>query len=182
MDALRGLKIIIMNKKGFTLIELLVVISIISLLSSVVLTSVEKARIKARNTQRIANANAIATGFYIATTGNTNQFPITTHNYVCLGKTPCWYDEYGMSSSAEVDTLLKKGMAGGIIPLDPLWRTPESGDAFFYVKWNSSSPAAIHWRMEYEPGNTNEHCGKGYSLGYWFVPYDGSWTCQLDLD
>ncbi len=47
------------SKAGFTLIELLVVISIISLLSSIVLTSVNSARAKARDARRLADLRQI---------------------------------------------------------------------------------------------------------------------------
>ena len=51
------------KEKGFTLIELLVVISIIGLLSSIVLTSVNSARAKARDARRIADFKQIQTAF-----------------------------------------------------------------------------------------------------------------------
>ncbi|MGB2580529.1 MAG: type II secretion system protein [Minisyncoccia bacterium] len=50
-----------MNKKGFTLIELLVVIAIIGVLSSVVLSSLNSARQKARDAQRVSNLTQIRT-------------------------------------------------------------------------------------------------------------------------
>jgi len=50
-------------KKGFTLIELLVVISIIALLSSIVLASINSARDKARISETIQNLRAIETAF-----------------------------------------------------------------------------------------------------------------------
>ncbi|MBL8029756.1 MAG: prepilin-type N-terminal cleavage/methylation domain-containing protein [Candidatus Doudnabacteria bacterium] len=53
------------KQKGFTLIELLVVISIIGLLASVVLVSLNSARQKSRNAKRLADANQIAKGLEI---------------------------------------------------------------------------------------------------------------------
>lgn len=47
------------NKKGFTLIELMVVIAIIGFMSAVILASINTARIKARDTQRIAELRNI---------------------------------------------------------------------------------------------------------------------------
>jgi prepilin-type N-terminal cleavage/methylation domain-containing protein len=145
-----------MNKKGFTLVELLVVISFIALLSSVVFTSIDSARIKARNAQRIANANAIATGFYVATTGTTNKFPITNSEY-CLGMSTCWNE--GSQNSSAIDDLLKTGMAGGVIPLDPFWKTTQYGDAFIY--YADTNLSYIQWVMEDELGGNDQHCGRG---------------------
>lgn len=48
-----------MKNKGFTLIELLVVISIIALLSAIIFSAISTVRMKARDAQRIANANQI---------------------------------------------------------------------------------------------------------------------------
>ncbi|MES2214263.1 MAG: prepilin-type N-terminal cleavage/methylation domain-containing protein [Patescibacteria group bacterium] len=59
-------------KRGFTLIELLVVISIISLLSSIIMSSLQSARSKARDTQRIQTLRQMVTALrlYADTTGH----------------------------------------------------------------------------------------------------------------
>lgn len=57
--------------KGFTLIELLVVIAIIGILSSVVLASLNTARLKSRDTRRIADVKQLqlALALYFDSTG-----------------------------------------------------------------------------------------------------------------
>ena len=47
------------NKRGFTLIELLVVISVIGFLSSIVLASLNTARVKAQDAERISDIHQI---------------------------------------------------------------------------------------------------------------------------
>jgi general secretion pathway protein G len=77
------------KNQGFTLIELLVVISIIGLLSSVVLTNVSTAKIKAEDAARIALYNNIKTALILYY--NDNQ------TYPCAG-TWCEADPISDSS------------------------------------------------------------------------------------
>lgn len=51
------------NKKGFTLIELLVVVSIISLLASIVLSSLNSAKSAARNAKRYGDLEQLYRAF-----------------------------------------------------------------------------------------------------------------------
>ena len=54
-----------MKQKGFTLIELLVVVSVIGLMASIVLVSLNTARQKARNARRLADAHQIVNALHL---------------------------------------------------------------------------------------------------------------------
>ncbi len=101
------------KKKGFTLIELLVVISIIGLLSSIVLTSLNDARAKARDAVRVQTVAEYKKAIILSYNeygeypdpGNTNYYSF------CLGDDPddvdnrCGYRSTGAISDAQTTPL-----------------------------------------------------------------------------
>ena len=67
---------IIIKNKGFTLIELLVVISIIGILSSFAVVSLNDARIKARDALRKGDMAQLRTALYLYFDDNSYRYPI----------------------------------------------------------------------------------------------------------
>ncbi len=97
------------NKKmGFTLVELLVVISIIGLLASIVLTTVNSARGKARDARRISDFQEVrkALAFYF---DKYNRYP----NETPVGGGP-WSDNF----NSMVQQLVTEGFLPSV-PKDP---------------------------------------------------------------
>ena len=60
------------NQRGFTLIELLVVISIIGLLATLAVTSLNNARVKARDVRRLADIDSIKKALELKFSDNSN--------------------------------------------------------------------------------------------------------------
>lgn len=105
------------NQSGFTLIELLVVISIIGILSTITITTLNGAKAKARDSRRYVEMNEIkkALELYYADHGS---YPNTNGYLVCLGLTSsqtCWG---GASGSDALNAALAPYMP--TIPVDPV--------------------------------------------------------------
>ncbi len=144
---------------GFTLIELLVVISIIGLLGSIVLTSVNSARVKARDAKRRADLNQI----YLAL-----QLYFDDHGYLPTtasygGSDPGGWD---YSSFAPFLPFLQTGGYFPTVPVDPL--NNGAGDVYYggtgyayayycYASENSLALGAklengeVIWKANHEP-------------------------------
>jgi type II secretion system protein G len=92
-------------KRGFTLIELLVVIAIIGILASIVLASLDSARVKGRDARRLADIDAIKKALALYQNDN-NAYPVSVSTTT-------------ISGSDAVSTTLKT--AGNItaVPADP---------------------------------------------------------------
>lgn len=87
------------SRGGFTLIELLVVVSIIGLLASAVMVSLNNARVKARDARRLADAHQLITGIELAAE-RLNHYPNTSCAWCISTGGDNWISEmYGYEMS-----------------------------------------------------------------------------------
>ena len=106
----------ISNNKGFTLIELLVVIAIIGLLSSIILTTLSSARIKAENSARNQTVHEYINALNLIITDK-GTFPDPGAGIWCLGDYPlntCIY-----YSTTEVESITLHNLFSVYLPTLP---------------------------------------------------------------
>lgn len=170
-------KINIREKNGFTLIELLVVIAIIGLLSSIVLTSLNSARVKARDARRLADINQLRIALELYADSN-GKYPVVALNWWCLGHTTattCGGEQY--TGNDALNAMLTPYMSK--IPDDPRSHShnPSTcwGDSYQYS--TNGTAATLHWYYENASVPTATACLPGRYGG---VNLCGSY-CFLDL-
>ncbi len=139
------------SHRGFTLIELLVVIAIIGILSSVVLTSLSTAKLKAQDAQRASNLTEIRKALELYYDAN-GHYPIQSANWgsECSGWAPASPVAQDQVIPGLVPTYLPR------LPEDPamnlasshnciLYRTDATGKDYKVLDYNMTSysnPAA----------------------------------------
>lgn len=104
-----------LKEEGFTLIELLVVIGIIGLLASIVMVSLNSARIKVRDTRRLMDMDNIVTALYLYY-NQIGHFP-TSGNGGEVADEDCSGWDVGFTDSS--DTFIKALQTAGVMPKVP---------------------------------------------------------------
>jgi len=157
-------KIMRSKKKGFTLIELLIVVAIIGVLASVVLASLNSARAKARNANRISGIKQIITAFNLAYTA---AWPINNSGaWACISAT-CYNGFASYVAVPNIDAFFTPYMPSK--PIDPAGGSTNRFGGVIYSQWVGGTspydghiePAGnyIYWAVE--PPLTPTSCGPG---------------------
>lgn len=118
--------------KGFTLLELLVVIAIIGILASVVLSSINTARAKARDIRKVADFKQLSTALNLYYDKYGTMPPNQVfNNQVCDGG----------PNQAQYDTLMNSLISEGFISQIP--RSPGGGTYCYYNYGSSNNIGAL---------------------------------------
>lgn len=164
-------------KGGFTLIELLVVIAIIGVLASVVLASLNSARVKGRNASRLANIDQITLALELAFDSN-QEYPnpvTTTTSWRCLGDyvdDACWSSGSYYPEDSGIVSALDPFLSGNAFEEDVAYSTYEN--LLYRCTDAACQGYELRWFMETD--NESTVCGIGAVVNP--GSYAGATYCQ----
>ena len=165
-------------RTGFTLIELLVVISIIGILASVVLASLNTARDKARDSRRKVDVNQIITALVLY---QSNEGDWIQENSGCggQGNGNGWFNHVGSAYPKSIaQCLVDAGVLGQAIidPSGDTFSTPSTGNS--YMKYTchpgGKTVTYVYAKLETEDqdatatdGTCCPSCDSSYGMNYY---------------
>lgn len=117
-------------QKGFTLIELLVVISIIGILSSVVLVSLNNAKARARDATRISDMNQIQKALMLYKDDH-GRYPSISGDSCCDG-----WDQSPCGANSFIGALATEGFYSET-PTDPVGGSGNGCYGYNYYRYNA---------------------------------------------
>ncbi len=159
---------------GFTLIELLVVIAIIGLLSSIVLVSLNTAREKGYDAQRVANLRSIQTALELYASDHNGMYPVSGSSGGCWS--PNWDGQVSCAGSMAPDAVIP-GLVPTYLPSFPT--DPEisvSGNTCDYL-YNSNG---TDYKLLFHNCPTSLTCfGSGEANSGFYDPVRPTWACAV---
>ena len=156
-----------MHHRGFTLIELLVVIAIIGVLSSVVLASLNTARVRARDAQRYANLQQVRSALELYASANNGQYPNSGGN---------WNSTCQAWTQTTRDNAIPGLVSGGFmsqLPLDP----EVSGNTCCYLYYSGGGTTDYKYMLHNCP--TSYACYQNTSPSKPFADPARTWSCAI---
>ncbi|MBU1292521.1 prepilin-type N-terminal cleavage/methylation domain-containing protein [Patescibacteria group bacterium] len=166
------------RQKGFTLIELLVVIAIIGLLSSVVLASLNTARVKSRDAKRIQDLTSIRTALELHFLDR-GYYPQSGCGWDCNGYRYS-YDSSWTTLAADLAPYIKQ------LPVDPLNAPgcgPWGNGCYTYAYGNvgrNTYPHQYDLTAQLEDPTSSHRCSvKGYLFYFNNQPWCGGYSGQI---
>ena len=131
------------NSTGFTLIELLVVISIIALLSSIVMSALNSARMKARDTKRIQDLKQIQIALELYKDDHGGKYPnVSCTSAWCTSNTGSWITLQNEIGSKYISSLPTDPINSGVWPF--YITGPSSGYTYAYLTNNSCADGSCY--------------------------------------
>ena len=149
------------HKSGFTLIEILIVIAIVGLLAAIILSSINSAKVKTRNSQRNSDTKQLLNAFSLGLANS--PIPSTGGSWACVSSS-CYGGWSPFVANSTVDSYISPYITE---PTDPANSSRGYGGYLYNSSYGATgydgtvfpTGAYIIWLLETNPTPTS--CGAG---------------------